>query len=258
MTGIIDTHAHIYDEGFANDIAEVIDRARSSGVIRVYMPNIDRNSIEPMLKLEEQFSGFCVPMMGIHPCYINGDYKESLAVAESWLEKRKFCAIGEIGIDLYWDKTFFQEQQESFIIQLGWAKSLRIPVAIHCRESLPLVIEQVKKHQDGRLRGIFHCFIGSAEQAASVIDLGFLMGIGGVATFKNGGIAAILPQIGLHNLVLETDSPYLAPTPHRGKRNEPSYLECIVKVISERLEVSQEEVIHMTAINANKLFTHAG
>jgi len=258
MTGLIDTHAHIYDDSFANDIAEVIERAKEAGVQQIYMPNIDSSSIGPMLNLEERFIGFCVPMMGIHPCYINSSYKESIAAAESWLEKRRFCAIGEIGIDLYWDKTFIREQQEAFVIQLGWAKTLGVPVAIHCRESLAMVIDLVKEHQDGKLRGVFHCFVGSAEQAATVIDLGFLLGIGGVSTFKNGGIDAILPHIGLQNLVLETDSPYLAPTPHRGKRNEPSYLQLILKKVAESLSCTQEEVKQVTSFNANKLFTNAG
>jgi TatD DNase family protein len=257
MTNIIDTHAHLYDEVFANDQEEIINRAQAAGIQRIYMPNIDTKSIAPMLKLEERYSGMCLPMMGIHPCYIDAGFREALSTAETWLGARAFCAIGEIGIDLYWDKTFISEQQEAFIIQLNWAKELQIPVAIHCRESLDLVIDLVKDQQDGRLRGVFHCYSGDANQAEAVKNLGFLMGIGGVVTFKNSGLDAILPKIGLQYMVLETDSPYLAPTPHRGKRNEPAYLDIIVKKVAHCLDCEEEEVRSATSGNANKLFNHA-
>ncbi len=257
MTNIIDTHAHIYDEVFANDLVEMIGRAQVAGVQRIYMPNIDADSIAPMLKLEEQFGGMCIPMMGIHPCYIDSGYREALHTAEAWLGKRSFCAIGEIGIDLYWDKTYFTEQQEAFIIQLNWARELKIPVSIHCRESLDLVIDLVKTRQDGRLSGVFHCFSGDANQAEAIKNLGFLMGIGGVATFKNSGLDAVLPTIGLEYMVLETDSPYLAPTPHRGKRNEPAYLDIIQKKVAQCLNCPEGELRAVTSGNADKLFNHA-
>jgi len=257
MTNIIDTHAHIYDEAFADDQAEMIGRAQAIGVQRIYMPNIDADSIAPMLKLEEQYAGICIPMMGIHPCYINAGFREALNAAEVWLGKRAFCAIGEIGIDLYWDKTFIAEQQEAFNIQLSWARELQIPVAIHCRESLDLVIDLVKTKQDGSLSGVFHCFTGDANQAEAVKDLGFLMGIGGVATFKNSGLDAVLSKIGLEYMVLETDSPYLAPTPHRGKRNEPAYLDIIVKKVAQCLHCPEDEVRAATSGNADKLFNYA-
>ncbi|MDZ7608922.1 MAG: TatD family hydrolase [Cyclobacteriaceae bacterium] len=257
MSNIIDTHAHIYDEAFVGDQADMISRAQAAGVQRIYMPNIDTDSIALMLKMEEQYSGICIPMMGIHPCYIDAGFREALSTAEAWLGKRAFCAIGEIGIDLYWDKTYIAEQEEAFIIQLNWAKELQIPVAIHCRESLDLVLDLVKINQDGRLNGIFHCFTGDANQAETIKDLGFLMGIGGVVTFKNSGLDAVLSTIGLDNMVLETDSPYLAPTPHRGKRNEPAYLDFIVKKVAHCLECPEEEVRATTSGNANKLFNHA-
>lgn len=257
MTNIVDTHAHIYDQVFTGDITEMIGRAQSVGIKRIYMPNIDADSIEPMLKLEELFGGMCIPMMGIHPCYINDKYRDALRVAESWLGKRAFCAIGEIGIDLYWDKTYAEEQKEAFIIQLNWAKELHLPVAIHCRESLDLVIDLVKNLQDGKLHGVFHCFTGNVNQAEAVKEFGFYMGIGGVATFKNSGLDAVLPTIGLENMVLETDSPYLAPTPHRGKRNEPAYLDIIVKKVAQCLNSTEDEVREATSHNADKLFNDA-
>lgn len=254
MNSIIDTHAHIYDEVFYSDIAEVIGDAQRAGVKKIFMPNIDANSIAPMLDLEERFKGICIPMMGIHPCYIDTAYRTALSVAEKWLEKRTFCAIGEIGIDLYWDKTFEEEQKEAFVIQLNWAKELKLPVAIHCRESLDLVIDLVKTHQDGHLKGIFHCFSGNADQAKTIRDVGFLMGVGGVVTFKNSGLDSVLDKIGLESMVLETDSPYLAPVPYRGKRNEPGYLDIISKKVAECLKCSDADVREATSRNAEKLF----
>jgi len=254
MIDMIDSHAHIYLSKFKDDLDHVLQNAREAGVRKIFMPNIDSKSIEGMLKLENEYQDFCVPMMGIHPCYINENYKSELSVARSWLDQRDFCAIGEIGIDLYWDKTHIEQQIEAFELQINWAKELKKPIVIHCRESMDLAIEIVKNYQDGNLTGIFHCFTGDIEQAKKIIDMNFLLGIGGVATFKNGGLDGILPEVALENLVLETDAPYLAPVPFRGKRNEPSYLTHIAKKIAQIKECDLEMVSSVTTFNALQLF----
>jgi TatD DNase family protein len=254
MIEMIDSHAHIYLSKFKDDLDGVLDNAREAGITKIYMPNIDSKSIDGMLKMEKEYGDFCIPMMGIHPCYINENYKNELDVARSWLDKREFCAIGEIGIDLYWDKTHIDQQIEAFETQINWAKELKKPIIIHCRESMDLTIEIVRNHQDGNLKGIFHCFTGDIEQAKRVIDMNFLLGIGGVATFKNGGLDMVLPEVSLGNLVLETDSPYLAPVPHRGKRNEPSYLTLVAEKIAQLKECDQKAVASITTSNAIQLF----
>ena len=171
----------------------------------------------------------CFPMMGLHPCSVKKDFERELYIVEDWLSKRRFSAVGEIGTDLYWDKTFFEQQKEAFMIQVSWAKKYGLPIVIHCRESIDETIELVEQMQDGNLRGIFHCFSGTAEQAKRITKLGFYLGIGGVVTFKNGGLDKVIPEIDLEHMVLETDSPYLAPVPHRGKRNEPCYIPLVAK-----------------------------
>lgn len=195
-------------------------------------------------------------MMGLHPCYVKENFAEELRIISSWFDKRNFCAIGEIGIDLYWDKTFVKEQIKAFEIQINWAKDHEIPIVIHCRESLDMSIEIVEKHQEGNLKGIFHCFSGNADQANKIIDLNFLLGIGGVVTFKNGGLDKVIPEIAMDHLVLETDSPYLAPTPFRGKRNSPIYLKQIAQRIAELKECTIKEVAQITTKTANKIFSH--
>lgn len=256
MKGLIDTHAHIYLSKFQDDIEEVLDNSKLAGVNKIYMPNIDSNTIESMLQLEKDHPDFCVPMMGIHPCYIKDNFQKELDIASKWLEQRDFCAIGEIGIDLYWDKTHQDEQIKAFEIQINWAKDIEKPIVIHCRDSIDLTIQVVKKYQDGSLKGIFHCFTGNIDQAEKIVDMGFLLGIGGVATFKNGGLDNVLPGFELNNLVLETDSPYLAPTPYRGKRNEPSYLVNIANRVAEIMEDNVESVIETTTNNAIRVFNH--
>ena len=254
MVKLIDTHAHIYLKDFQTDIDEVILSAKNAGVDKIYMPNIDSDTIDSMMDLEERFENYCIPMMGLHPCYVKENYLEELQCVEAWFEKRKFCAVGEIGIDLYWDKTFTTEQVKAFEIQLNLAKSLEIPIVIHCRESIDMTIDLVKKNQDGRLKGIFHCFSGDSNHARRIIDLGFLLGIGGVVTFKNGGLDKVIPHVEIKNLVLETDSPYLAPSPYRGKRNMPSYLQQIARKIAELKDCHFEEVAQITTDNAIKIF----
>ncbi|MCG8307158.1 MAG: TatD family hydrolase [Cytophagales bacterium] len=254
MTNMIDTHAHIYLNDFEQDINEVIRDAKEAGIAKIFMPNIDSRSIERMLTLEDKFPNYCVPMMGLHPCYVKENYKAELHAVESWLEKRKFCAIGEAGIDLYWDKTHISAQIEALEVQIDWAKNLDLPLVLHCRNSMDMTMEIIEKHQDGKLKGIFHCFTGNPDQAGRIIDMNFTLGIGGVVTFKNGGLDKVIPHVDLKNIVLETDSPYLAPVPYRGKRNTPAYLSYIVNRISELKSCGSEEVTHQTTENALALF----
>ncbi len=250
----IDTHTHIYADEFNADRKEVIQRAMDAGVEKLYMPNIDHTSIDGMLEVEASHRGNCFAMMGLHPCSVKKDFEKELYIVEQWLSKRKFCAIGEMGIDLYWDKSFWEEQKEAFIIQVNWAKEFDLPIIIHCRESMNETLEILEPLVDETLKGIFHCFSGNADQAKRIKAMGFYMGIGGVATFKNGGLDKVLPDVPLDKIVLETDSPYLAPVPHRGKRNEPSYLSVIAPRVAEYLHVSLEELQVTTTENAMKIF----
>lgn len=252
----VDTHAHIYSRKFADDAHQVVDQSFKSGVARIYMPNVDSESIEGMLALEDAFPNQCFAMMGVHPCSIRADFEAELRIAEEWLGKRKFVAIGEIGTDLYWDKTLIEHQKEAFVIQCGWARQYGLPVVIHCRESMDLTIELVEAIADSQLTGVFHCFTGNADQARRIVELGFFLGIGGVSTFKNGGLDTVLPAIGAERLVLETDSPYLAPVPHRGKRNEPTYIPIIAQRVSELTGITLEDVAEATTRNANQLFSY--
>lgn len=253
---LIDTHAHIYLDDFASDIHDVLSRAAEKKVERIYMPNVDHTSIEGMMELEARHPGFCFPMIGLHPCYVKKDFQRELYVVEDWLAKRSFTAVGEIGTDLYWDKSCWGEQQEAFSIQVEWAKKYRLPVVIHCRESIDQTIDMVSRLRDDKLTGIFHCFSGNREQAERIVEMNFLLGIGGVSTFKKGGLDHVLPHIGLDSIVLETDSPYLAPVPWRGKRNEPSYLALIAERLAELKGVSVDEVAAKTTANAIRLFEH--
>ncbi len=251
---LIDTHAHIYSSKFDSDRDQVISQIREAGIERIYMPNVDVETIDRMLDCEERYGDLCIPMMGLHPCDVKEDFREQLAVMEDWLEKRQFAAIGEIGTDLYWDKSTFGIQKEALEIQIGWAKDLDLPIVLHCRDSIDETIEIIEKAQNGSLRGIFHCFTGTLGQAQRIVDLGFLLGIGGVVTFKNGGLDQVIPYIGLEHLVLETDAPYLAPVPHRGKRNSPAFLPLIAERIGDLKSISKEAVALATKENALKLF----
>lgn len=251
---MIETHAHIYSEQFRDDIEQVLDLSRESGVEKIYMPNIDHASIDGMLALEERHPGFCIATMGLHPCSVKGDFQKELYIIEEWLGKREFAAIGEMGTDLYWDKTFIDQQVEAFNIQVEWAKQYEKPIIIHCRESLDMTIEMVEKLKDDRLTGVFHCFNGNANQAERIEKLGFHIGLGGVTTFKNSGMDEVIPSLNLKNIVLETDSPYLAPVPHRGKRNQPNYLIFIAQKIADLRKCPVEAIIDITTENANTLF----
>lgn len=251
----VDSHAHIYSKKYDSDRDDIIASCLEKGVMKIYMPNIDVESIDPMLEAELKYPGICIPMMGLHPCDVTKDFEKQLYVMEEWLSKRPFAAVGEIGIDLYWDKTFFEQQKEALKIQISWAKEKKLPIVLHCRESLPETIAIVKEAMDDDLNGIFHCFSGSEEQAKEIIEMGFLLGIGGVATFKNGGLDKVLPEVGLTHLVLETDGPYLAPVPYRGKRNSPEYIPLIAARIAELTDSNVESVAEVTNKNAARIFS---
>ncbi len=254
MTYWTDTHAHIYSKEFDEDRTGMLRQCDDSHIKKIYMPNIDHTSIDDMLELELRHPQQCVSMMGLHPCSVKKDFESELYKVEGWLAKRKFAAVGEMGTDLYWDKTFWKQQQEAFKIQVGWARKYRLPIVIHCRESLDETLALLEPLLDTRLTGIFHCFSGTLEQARKVIAMGFYLGIGGVATFKNGGLDKVLPDLAMEHLVLETDSPYLAPVPHRGKRNNPLYIPIIASKVAELKKITLEEVKSITTRNALKLF----
>lgn len=248
-----DTHAHIYAEEFNEDRPDMLQRSREQHVNDIFMPNVDHATIDAMMEVESRWPG-CHAMMGLHPCSVKNDFERELYIVEDWLSKRKFAAIGEIGTDLYWDKTFWEQQCEAFRLQVEWAKQFQLPVVIHCRESMNQTIELVEQLQDGSLTGIFHCFTGSEEQAEKIVKLNFFLGIGGVASFKKGGLDAVLPSVSLERIVLETDSPYLAPVPHRGKRNEPAYIPLIAQRVADIKQISIDEVQKVTTQNAQSIF----
>ncbi len=251
---LIDSHAHIYSEQFDQDKHDAIERAKEAGLVKIYMPNVDRESIDPMLELAEKYPDFCIPMMGLHPCSVKKGFEKELYEVETWLHKGNFCAVGEIGTDLYWDKSLFEYQKEAFNIQCAWAIKFDLPVVIHCRESIDETIELVKPFFEQGLTGVFHCFSGSVDQANEITEMGFKLGIGGVSTFKNGGLEPVLKAIELKHLVLETDSPYLAPVPFRGKRNEPAFIEKVAHKIADVLSKDVNEIAEITTSNALSLF----
>lgn len=251
---LVETHAHIYAEEFKADLSQSLDRAKAHGVERIYMPNINSESIEPMLEIETNNPDFCIATMGLHPCYVKDDFEKELVLVEAWLNKRDFVAIGEIGIDLYWDKTFKEQQEEAFKIQVNWAIERDVPFIIHARESTEEILQILEPMKQEKMKGVFHCFSGNLEQAKRVIDLGFYIGIGGVSTFKNGGLKELIPDIDIQKIVLETDSPYLAPVPHRGKRNEPAYIRLVAEQVALLKGVSLAELGDITTVNAYKLF----
>ncbi len=250
----VDTHTHLYLNDFNADIDAVIKRAGFEGVKKFYLPGIDSSEIENLLALERNYPDQCFPMMGLHPCSVKENYKDELNIVYSWLQKRKFAAIGEIGLDFYWDKTFMDQQYESFQQQVEWALQFNLPVVLHTREALPQTIDVIKKYSGKNLRGIFHCFSGSLLNALDIIGLGFYLGIGGVITYKNSGLAEIIKEIDLKHIVLETDSPYLSPVPFRGKRNESGYLKYIIEKIAEVKNINGGEVEAITTQNAEYIF----
>lgn len=250
----VDTHTHLYAKEFNADRSALIQKAMNGGIGKFYLPNIDSASIAGMLELEQQFPDNCFAMMGLHPCHVTATVEQELATMKEWLQKRKFCAIGEIGIDLYWDKTFFEEQKQAFRTQIDWALEYGYPVVIHCRDAFDPIYEILSSYTT-LPKAIFHCFSGNLEQANKIIALGnFKLGIGGVVTFKNGGLDKVVEQVDLEHLVLETDAPYLAPVPFRGKRNEPSYLLEVAKKIAELKNIGIHEVGKITTDNAHFIF----
>jgi TatD DNase family protein len=251
---LIDTHAHLYLPEFDNDREAMIGRAMAAGVGRFYLPNIDSSSIGAMLRLEQQYPGQCFAMMGLHPCSVKEDYRKELAIVEDWLVKRPFAAVGEIGIDLYWDKTFVKEQDGAFLQQIEWAAARQLPVVIHSRDAMDHILQLLRHQPIHGLRGVFHCFSGTVSQAEVAIELGFLLGIGGVLTFKNSGLDLVVKSLPLEHLVLETDSPYLAPVPYRGKRNESSYLALVANRLADIKGLPVDEVASITTQNAMRLF----
>ncbi len=251
---MIDTHTHLYLEEFDTDRGDMIQRAMNAGVCQFYMPNIDSNSIDKLLSTEKEFPGICLPMMGLHPCSVDKNFEAELDIVKTWLSIRHFCAVGEIGIDLYWDTTFEKVQEKALLQQIEWALDYELPIVIHSRNTIDLILDMLEPIKDTRLRGIFHCFGGSMEQAERIMKLGFYMGIGGVLTFKKSGLSETVKNIPLEYLVLETDSPYLAPAPYRGKRNESSYLSIIAQKLADCKGLSVQEIIVTTTINAKKNF----
>ncbi len=250
----IDTHSHIYSEEFKADRQEMLQRSEVAGIGKIYMPNVDHTSIDGMMEVELKNPQQYIPMMGLHPCSVKKDFEKELYRVEEWLGKRKFVAVGEIGTDLHWDKTFWNEQKEAFQIQVNWAKKYQLPISIHCRESMNETIELLEPLLDGKLTGVFHCFTGDAEQAKKITAMGFFLGIGGVVTFKNSGLDKVVPELNLDHVVLETDAPYLAPVPHRGKRNEPSFIPIIAQRMADLRAMPLAEVEAITTRNAARLF----
>ncbi len=251
---LIDTHTHLYLDAFDNDRSQVIQNAIEKGVEYMFLPNINSESINGMLAIEEQYPKNCFAMMGLHPTDVKEDFKNELEIIENWLEKRKFIAIGEIGIDLYWDKTFKKEQITTFKIQIELAKKYHLPIVIHSRDSMQEILTVLKSINTDNLSGVFHCFNGTIDEAKEVIDMGFMLGIGGVVTFKNSGLDKIVSAIGLQHLLLETDAPFLTPVPYRGKRNESAYTYYIAHKIAEIKQLTFEEVAQVTTENAKHLF----
>ena len=251
---MIDTHSHLYSEEFNEDIEDVLQISKVAGISRVYLPAIDSHSHDAMLTLADAHPDYCIPMMGLHPCYVDAGFQKELDIVKDWIAKRPFAAIGEIGLDFYHSMEFKSEQERAFQIQIEWAIEKDLPIVIHSRNSMDECIKMIALHGKGKARGIFHCFGGDERQAKKVIELGFYLGIGGVVTYKNAGLAKIVEQVALDHLVLETDAPYLSPVPFRGKRNESSYLVYVTKKISELKGVSVEEVDALTTANAKKIF----
>ncbi len=250
-----DTHTHLYSEEFSEDRDLMIQRALSVGVKRFFIPAIDSSYMDPMYDLEKNYPENVFLMCGLHPTYTKENYKEELAFVEKQLKERKFVAIGEIGIDLFWDKTFLKEQQESFRHQIGLAKKYKLPIVIHCREAFDEVFEILEEQKSEDLFGIFHCFTGDFNQAQQAISLNMKLGIGGVVTFKNGKIDQYINQIDLKHIVLETDSPYLAPVPYRGKRNESAYIVNVAQKLAELYGKSVEEIAEITTKNSKDIFS---
>ncbi len=251
---LIDTHSHLYDEQFETDLEQVIANAKEQHISKIVLPAIDRTTHHRQIEISQEYNDIFVPLMGLHPTSVKTNYKDELNIVERYLSEHKFYGIGEIGIDLHWDKAYFKQQQDAFAIQIDWAKQLNIPIIIHTRSSFDETFKIVEKKQDGSLTGIFHCFGGTREEAEKIIKIGFNMGIGGVVTFKNSDLDQTLKEINLKHLVLETDSPYLAPVPYRGKRNESAYVSLVADKLSEVYNISVEQIAEQTTATAKNIF----
>lgn len=251
----IDTHTHLYDEKFDNDRTVMIQSAITAGVGKMFLPNCDSATIEGMFAVEKEFPENCFAMMGLHPCYVKENVADELKIVEQWLSKRKFAAVGEIGLDYYWDKTFVNEQKSAFRTQIEWSLQYNLPTVIHTRESTKDTIDIVKEYEPKGVRGVFHCFSGSLETAKQITDMGFYLGIGGVLTYKNSGLQEVIRHIDLKHIVLETDAPYLTPVPHRGKRNESAYTILVAQKLAEIKEMDLSEIEKVTTENAMRLFS---
>ncbi len=251
---LIDTHCHIYLPEFSNDIQQVITNATTAGVQKMYLPAIDSTVINDMLALEQQYPNVCIPMMGLHPCSVKENFLQELHIVQEWLSKRSFTAIGEIGLDFYWDTTYTKQQYHAFEQQMQWALTYDMPIVIHTRNAMQQTIDCVKPFALNGLKGIFHCFGDSYAMAKQILDMDFLLGIGGVLTYQKSGLQETLQKIDVKYMVLETDAPYLTPVPYRGKRNESSYLTIIAQKLAEVKQVSMEEVALLTTANAQKIF----
>ena len=251
---LIDTHTHLYLPEFQGDIDNLLQIGAELGVNTHYMPAINSETHQNMMALEDKYPVQCKSMMGLHPCYVKEDVEKELQIVEEWLKKRQFSAIGECGLDLYWDKTYVEQQKMALIQQMNWAKIYDLPIVLHTRNATQETIEMVKKYGQVGLSGVFHCFGGTEKEAKEIIEMGFYLGIGGVVTYKNGGLDVVLKEIDLAQIVIETDAPYLAPVPFRGKRNEPAYLKTIAQKIADIKGCSLEEVAKVTTENAEQLF----
>jgi TatD DNase family protein len=251
---ITDTHTHLYSEQFNEDRATMIQRAKDAGVSRFFIPAIDSSYTKSLLKLEKDFPKEVFLMMGLHPTSVKENYLEELAHVKEWIDKKDFYAMGEIGIDLYWDKSFLKQQQEAFRTQIKWAKEKKLPIIIHCRNAFDEIFEVLETEKSDDLFGIFHCFTGTKEQAEQATSYNMKLGIGGVVTFKNGKIDKYLNEIDLKHIVLETDAPYLAPTPYRGKRNESSYITNVVDKLVDIYGLSFMEIAEITTQNSKDVF----
>ncbi len=250
----VDSHSHIYSSDFSLDRDEVITRALESGVERIVLPNIDSSSIKPLLDLTDTLPGLFFPLLGLHPTSVKEDFRKELLILEYWLGKRKFYGIGEIGIDLFWDKSFLEEQIEAFNTQIEWAKNRNLPIVIHVRDSFKEVMHELKKAYTPNLHGVFHSFTGTLEEAEQIIELGFKIGVNGIITFKNSDLGDTIQKIDPRHLLIETDSPWLAPVPHRGRRNECSYIVSVAAKIAELHSTTIENIAAITSWNAKVLF----
>lgn len=251
---LTDTHTHLYYETDPQKLADLMQRCFDNHINRLFLPNVDVESVTQVFDLVSAYPASVFPMLGLHPCSVKDDWEQVLAAIKASHKNHKIYAIGEIGIDLYWDKTTLHQQIAAFKQQIAWAKSLQLPIVIHCRDAFDEVFEVLEQEQGDGLRGIFHCFTGNLEQAQKVISLSFYLGIGGVVTYKNAGLDKILPQIDLSHIVLETDSPYLTPVPHRGKPNESSYLIHVAQKVADVYQTSLEVVADITTANSKKIF----